>query len=626
MPRARDRRLGPLDWLAAAVLFVVFLAVYAATLAPGLSHPAGDSHEFTTSAALLRLARRTGYPLYTWLAAAFVHLVPAGEVAYRANLFSAVLGAAGVALLYLVGRRLDCAPLPAAVAAALFGVTTTFWSQAVVTEVYAPNVCLLALTLLLLLRWADRPQAVWRFAAFAAALGASLGTHLSNLGLAPAMALFVLLVDPGIVRRGRLLGAGLAAFLVTAAQFVWLPLRAHTAQFPNPAPDTLAGVYQYTLGAFAHLRFAYPLGEVPDRLAVYVSLLLENFTPAGVLLGMAGMWALLWGRPAALWLVLGLHACAVIPASQLAVPDLEVFFIPGYVTWTLFVAAGVQALWGTLARAGGIGRLARAALAVALAWWIGALGQTSFAANDRHLDTAAGDFERSVYEVLPRASRLVVQPGVFGQAARYFQDVVGLRPDVAVAGALGGPTLAFDPPLFSTVPVTGGRLAPTFPQRTLPPDAWYVPVVLGNRQGLVLWRAQPRPAASMVTHATPERRLDWWVDGVALVATTIEPVRHAAVPRVHVRALWQADGTVRPFVSTRVGETTLETHELGLGVLARYLADVGPIGRGLFVEEFDLVLPSTLAAGEHAFSIGVTRVAETGLTVEWMEVGRVVVD
>jgi hypothetical protein len=610
-----------------------FLAAFVATMVPGLPHPAGDRHEFTMSAAALRLARRTGYPLYTWLAAAFAHLLPIGDVAHRTNLLSAVLGAAGVAILYLVGRRLGCAPVPAGFAAALFGVGTTYWSQAVVTEVYAPNICLLGLTLLVLLCWAERARrdpggrpAARAFAAFGLVFGASLGTHLSNLGLAPAMALFVLVVDPAILRRPRVVSPGVVAFLVAAAQFVWLPLRAHTAQFPNPTPDTLAGLYEYTLGAFAPLRFAFPLARVPDRLAIYVSMLLENVGVAGVLLGLVGMWALLWRSATAFWLVLALHLCAVIPASQLALPDLEVFFIPGYLTWALFVGAGAQALWSAAALLGGAARPARGVLAIALASWLGALGATSFAANDRHLDTAFDDFTRSAYSILPRDGRLVVEPGVFGQGARYWQEVAGLRPDVAVHGALAGTTLPLDPPPFTTLPVTAGRLAPRYSQRTLPVDAWYVPLIAGSRQNLVLWRAQPRPPASMVTTMAPERRLDWWVDGVTLVAASLEPVPDAPVARVHLRTLWQTDGTARPFVSSRVGETTLETHELGWGLLARYRAEVGPLGDGFFVEEVDLVLPSTLPRGEHALSLGVTRFPQGGMTVGWREVGHVVVD
>ena len=167
-------------------IFLVCTTLYVATLTPGLAHLGGDGHELTVVAATLGLAHPTGYPLYTWLGHLFT-LLPIGDVAYRTNLMSAVLGGAGVALLYLVARRLALRPGIAAFTALLFGVTTTFWSQAVITEVYAPNVFALALVLWLLLRWAGRP-ADGRLAVCAFAYGLSLGMHFSNAAFAPAIA------------------------------------------------------------------------------------------------------------------------------------------------------------------------------------------------------------------------------------------------------------------------------------------------------------------------------------------------------------------------------------------------------------------------------------------------------
>jgi hypothetical protein len=162
------------------------------------------------------------------------------------NLMSATLGAAGVAILCLVGRRLGLRPGIAAFAALLFGVSSTFWSQAVVAEVYAPNVAALALVLWLVLRWADRvgdepARADRAFVVFALAFGLSLGMHLSNLAFAPAFALFVLLTDRTILARRRTVAVAVLAFLAGTAQFAWLPLRARVHDlFPNPPPDTPA--------------------------------------------------------------------------------------------------------------------------------------------------------------------------------------------------------------------------------------------------------------------------------------------------------------------------------------------------------------------------------------------------
>ena len=64
-----------------------------ATLAPTVL--AGDGGEFQFVPYLLGVAHPTGYPLYTLLGWLWSHLLPVGDVAYRMNLFSALLGGAG---------------------------------------------------------------------------------------------------------------------------------------------------------------------------------------------------------------------------------------------------------------------------------------------------------------------------------------------------------------------------------------------------------------------------------------------------------------------------------------------------------------------------------------------------
>ena len=89
------------------------LGFYRATLAPSLIHPPGDSQELTVVVSL-GLTHPTGYPLYTWVGWLFTRLWPFGEIAHRTKLLSAVLGAGGVGMLYLVARTLGLAR-PAAV-------------------------------------------------------------------------------------------------------------------------------------------------------------------------------------------------------------------------------------------------------------------------------------------------------------------------------------------------------------------------------------------------------------------------------------------------------------------------------------------------------------------------------
>ena len=138
----RDRRF---DLLIALGIFAVALAVYYATLTPSLSYKSPDGNELATVPYILGLAHSPGYPLYTWLGKLFT-FIPIGDVAHRMNLMSAVLGAAGAALLYAIVRLITGNRLASAFAALLFAFSRTFWSQCVIAEVYAPNAFMLALT------------------------------------------------------------------------------------------------------------------------------------------------------------------------------------------------------------------------------------------------------------------------------------------------------------------------------------------------------------------------------------------------------------------------------------------------------------------------------------------------
>ena len=80
-------------------LFIASLTLYIISLAPSVVTLFDDSLEFQLVTYQLGIAHPTGYPLYTILGKLFT-LLPAGNVAYRVNLMSAVFGAAAVALPY----------------------------------------------------------------------------------------------------------------------------------------------------------------------------------------------------------------------------------------------------------------------------------------------------------------------------------------------------------------------------------------------------------------------------------------------------------------------------------------------------------------------------------------------
>src|SRR5215218_730256 len=90
------KRGTPPPWL---VLIPVSLALllYLVTCSPTINF--GDSGELTTVAWTLGIAYPPGYPLYTLLSSAFIHM-PIGAPAWRLNLLSALFAALAIGLFY----------------------------------------------------------------------------------------------------------------------------------------------------------------------------------------------------------------------------------------------------------------------------------------------------------------------------------------------------------------------------------------------------------------------------------------------------------------------------------------------------------------------------------------------
>lgn len=634
-PARRLRRFAP-DIILALLVAVCCLAVYNATLTPSLSYRSPDGNELATVCYTLGLAHATGYPLYTWLGKLFT-LLPVGDVAHRVNLMSAVLGAAGVGLLFAVLRRLtgNARPLLSRSAsifgALLYGFSVTFWSQAVIAEVYAPNLFMAVLSVLALLQWAHLHQAsagtrgrIW-FWTFALAYGLSLGTHLSNLGFAPAFAVFVVLIDPQLIRRPRIWIIGACLFALGLLQFLWLPYKASTLNdqvMLRTAPTTWKGAFDYTLGAFPQLKFAFPLAAIPERIVLYLSLLSRNFSTLGVVAGLFGMGALLFRHPRRFYLLIGMLLVHVWFFVQYRAFDLDVFFIPAHFVLALFIGYAAYAALSGLRSLADAGHPRRVAIATTLTTLLALMLAASLAAelainwgeNDRSSDTAINDFYENVFELLPQESALLGRSGVLGFDMFYFRLVYDYRPDVLI------PMLNTTRPLrrdiagraiyttdASVARGAGGPWSP--PQGLISADAWTIPVLLGQsggsslrNQGQPLWllRVQVRPPELVVPAAQPEVRTDQQLDGLLLLGFDLDQSMAFPGGRLHITLYWRVIESAGGLVATSLAdEFPLENHEFGLGNLARYRQEVGPLRSGVVVEDYWVVIPAFVSPGEY---------------------------
>ena len=329
-------------------------AAYWATLSRGAL--GGDAGELQFVPPILGLTHPTGYPLQVLLHKAW-SVVPIGTVAYRLNLLDAAIAAAAVSMVAACGWRLTRRWAPALLAGATFAYGELWWSQAVSGDKYTLNGLFLALVLFLFLRWRDRRDER-SLGALALLYGLSLTHHRSMLLVFPALA-------TGLVLEGwrprdwrqplQLLALGAVPLLL----YLYVPWAGARGLPPAAwAVDTPGAFLEYLLdrGYTSQLRFDAALG---GRLVEAAGVLLRSFGPLGVGLGLLGLgWSFRRDPRIATVLLVAWLPQAVLGASyqlesHYLLPRHWVFYLPAFLIWSLWVAAGLRALQRLLEKAVG---------------------------------------------------------------------------------------------------------------------------------------------------------------------------------------------------------------------------------------------------------------------------------
>jgi hypothetical protein len=326
------------------VSFVLYLLTLAPTVLPLQIPQLPDSDMLQMQVCVLGIAHPTGYPTYVMLSHLFTYL-PFGDCAYRVNLASAVYAALAVSAVYAAGFLLTRRIVAALAGALALGLGTTFWSQAVIAEVYTLNALFVALVIIALLLWRDtRRDRYLLLAAFG--VGLAMTNHMTSGLLLPAGFLFVAVVSWHKLLEWKLVLKGAGLFLLGLAPYLYLPIRSlYGAPMVANKPDNLERfLYVVSGGNLREQFFAFGVDELPDRLLLYAHHLLENFNWGLVVLGAMGVGAMiLWDRAAALFtgtlfLGWGFHAI------ENNIPDVALYFIPTYLVLALWISAGVGTL------------------------------------------------------------------------------------------------------------------------------------------------------------------------------------------------------------------------------------------------------------------------------------------
>lgn len=340
----------------AASLLVALIAFVAARLAmlPGVAF--WDTGELQAVGPLMGTAHPTGFPTYVligWLAS--VVLQPFGEPAFRMNLLSglclAVAAGVSVDLVRMLTGRLPLG-IAAGVAMAL---TPIAWTIATHAEAHTLHLALVAILLWLLVAWDARVRQNQRgrsgdadrgdrfLIAATIVFGLAVGNHSLTLLLAIPVGLYVLAVDPGVWRRGRLVLSCVAVLVATVVLvYLELPLRAGPFRAPlvYGTPDTWDGFRYIVLAEQFQGSLSDPFGELPRKFGELVSRTVAQFGIIAPLIPVAFVVTVL-RRPRYALLTGSAAAITCFFAASYVNADISRYYVgPALMAWTWLAILG----------------------------------------------------------------------------------------------------------------------------------------------------------------------------------------------------------------------------------------------------------------------------------------------
>lgn len=345
------------------LVFLAALSIYLATIAPTLSwgrdQMGVDGGDLLAAVETLGIPHPSGYPTYVIALKLFATVVPVGDLAFRGNLFSALLSAGTALLIYMVILRTSHLVLPycpaylrifsGLIGAISFAATPLFWSQAIITEVYALNAFFSAALVLLacFLHGSTHEKAESLLNSnkillmlFAFVAGISAGNHLTILSLTVPLVI-LLWSDLG---RSRLLGFPvIISLIVGLSVYLYLPLRA--AQHPAINWGDAASVggifWMTTASMYQEYVFGVGLEDLPDRLFSWVEITFQQFNPIGLFMGLLGLhWSFLKLRKYTIALLVPVVWLTIFSVSYRTF-DAQVLMVVPFLLFSVFVGLGI---------------------------------------------------------------------------------------------------------------------------------------------------------------------------------------------------------------------------------------------------------------------------------------------
>ncbi|MBI2794679.1 MAG: DUF2723 domain-containing protein [Ignavibacteria bacterium] len=343
---------------ASLIVGVATCTVYILTQAPGLFYT--DVGELAAACKTWGVAHPTGYPLFTLIGHVWTFL-PWLSAVEGLNLLVAMYTAAAAALMVPVVRRIVLLSLPsisertallgAVFTAALFSVGSTVWSQSTAVEVYSLNLLLfVGLLHFLLLLHSNKERIIVNTVLAGIMFGFMLANHVSSVFLLPGVIWMWWGATDGTVVRKKALPWLMVPMIVGPSLYALLPLR--SAQLPpinwGMVHRGFAEFIYHVKGTQFGVWMFSDASAVRENLALFITIISQDFLWVGWIVIVMGAAFVFAQKRSIGYALLAMSLGNLGISLGYAIPDIESYFLPTIVVFTIFFGAGISWLTSRL--------------------------------------------------------------------------------------------------------------------------------------------------------------------------------------------------------------------------------------------------------------------------------------
>jgi len=371
-----------------------------------------DSGELATVSFCLGIAHPTGYPLYTLISYPFAHLF--AEPITGLNLLSALFSIASVIVIYEIIKKLFKRDTGAIIITSIFAFAPIVWRIALTNEVY-PLTLLFSVLIIYLLQNLRTDR---QFYLLMYLIGLAFTNHIIIFALAIPVLFYILITHKHTPKK---IFAGLIFGFIGLSPYLYLILRTNAgAEIAWGDTYNLQRLFWHITGKqYQVWMFSLSGKEILNNFINALRIISRSFLFVFIPIPILGFYILSKEKRKEFWLFLIIVLCNFLYAINYSIPDIESYYIPGFVALIAVSAYGLKLLT----------RYIKPYIAVIIAGVFPLINYTSCTLRNNYFGL---DFGRGHIFQLPRSALLISTYWDIYSPIMYLRKVKGMREDLIV--------------------------------------------------------------------------------------------------------------------------------------------------------------------------------------------------